>query len=300
MATGVGQFVRARAGLIRWTAAALFVLAVVLFARVLPVERLRLWLSARSDALGAAGPVLLTVVFVAAVLLLLPATPFGLFAGAAYGILGGAAVNFIASTASAVAGFWIARLAARGPVARAVGRYPRLRAAYAALGGPHAWKVVVAVRVAHAGPLGLQNYFFGISPIRFRTFLLAGGAATLPAAFLYSYLGFIGAEALAEVGGGPPAGPVVWAWRAAGLLLAGAAALYVVHVARRAIKQAAADESDSGAPAGADGPLGPDAPRGWPWAALAALAGSALLLAAAAWSFAEQEQVRRALEQWLS
>jgi uncharacterized membrane protein YdjX (TVP38/TMEM64 family) len=296
MFSRVGQFVRARVGLIRWTAVILFLLAVVLFARVVPADRVRQWLTARADALGAAGPVLLTLAMVAAVLVLLPVTPFGLLAGAVYGVVGGAAINFAASTASASAGFWIARRLARGPVARAVGRYPRLRAAYAALGGPDGWKVVAAVRVGHAGPLGLQNYFFGISPIRFWPFLLVSCAVMLPGAFLYSYLGAVAPAALAELAGeAAPAGPGVWVLRAAGVFVAGCALLYVGHVARRAIKQAAADPAASAGALPAAAP-----PGGWPWGALAALAGAALLLAAAAWSCGEQDRVRQALERWFS
>jgi uncharacterized membrane protein YdjX (TVP38/TMEM64 family) len=298
MLTRMGQFVRARVGLIHWTAAALALLAVLLFAHVVPVDRLNSWLKAQAGALGPWGPVVLAAVYVAAVMVFVPATPFGLLAGVLYGVVGGAAVSFVASTVAAVAGFWAARGFARGPVTRAVARYPRLRAAYAALGGPDGWKVVAAVRVGHAGPLGLQNYFFGISPIRFWPFLLASCGVMLPGAFLYSYLGFVGAQALVEIGGGAAAGPEVWAWRGAGLLVLAAAVLYVGHVARRAIKRAAAEEGAAGKAAVV--PAAPAAPRGWPWGALAALAGSALLLAAAVWSWAAQDQVRQALERWLS
>src|SRR5918911_1009190 len=104
--------------------------------------------------------------------------------------------------------------------------------------GEGGWKVVVAVRLSHAIPFGLQSLLFGLTPVPFRTYLLATWAAVLPGAFLYAYLGHLGAVALeARQEVATAAGRWQWAARVLGLLAAAAALLYVTHLARKGLKE---------------------------------------------------------------
>jgi uncharacterized membrane protein YdjX (TVP38/TMEM64 family) len=288
------EVVRRSAGLLRWAAAGALLLAVVLLALALPANALEKWLKAEADALGVWGPVLLALLYVLLTFVLVPSTPVSLAAGAAFGTAVGAVVNSVASTVSAALCFLLARYAARGPVARWVAGRPRLRAVYEAVAGPDGWKVVAAVRASHAAPFGLQNYFFGVSPIRFWPYLVSTWVVMLPGAVFYAYVGAVGAAALAEVRGAAPTDPWVWAVRGAALLAAAAALLYIGHVVRRALKKAT--NIDVAAAAREAAP----AAKGWPWGTLAALLLAVAALAAACWAFAEREQVRRLLEGWPS
>jgi membrane protein DedA with SNARE-associated domain len=221
-----------------------------------------------------------------------------------FGPVEGALVISLALTASAALSFTIGRFLARRWVARKVGGHPRVQAVYRAV-GEGGWKVVVAVRLSHAIPFGLQSFLFGLTPIPFRTYLLATWAAMLPGAFLYVYLGHLGAAAL-EAPDETWAGPSRWQWaaRVLGLLAAAAALLYVTHLARRAIKEKTG--LDPGDPdsverrllEGAEATVGEKAVKEWPWATLAVLLVSVLLLTAAAWSYAERDTIRQVVGHW--
>jgi uncharacterized membrane protein YdjX (TVP38/TMEM64 family) len=288
------ELVRGRAGLLRIGYLLVVVVAAVLLARSLPGDWLRRWITARVGALGAAGPLFLTAAYIALTLLLMPATPLALAAGAAYGSVGGGAINVAGSTLSAVLAFALARRFGRPAAERRVARSPRLRALYEALGAPGSWKLVFAVRVGHLGPFGAQNYFFGVSPIPFRTFLLATWAMTVPASFLYSYVGAVGADALTDLGGGGWGhGPATWVLEGLGAAMVAAALLYIGLVARRAIAKATGLSAEEVKELAAPAPQ----PADWPGAMLAFFGLSLAALAAAVWAFLNQASIRQWLEQ---
>jgi uncharacterized membrane protein YdjX (TVP38/TMEM64 family) len=219
----------------------LLVLAgLVLLARTVPVERVTARLTNDVDALGVWGPLAFAGLFVLLTIFFLPATPVTVACGAVFGPVLGTAVVSLGSTASATASFLFSRYAAHSRTAARIHRYPKLDAVYRALGGPDGWKLVAAIRLSHALPFGLQNLLFGVSPIRFLPFVVATWAAMLPGTILYVYFGSLTAAAVQEgAGAEPPAGPREWAFRAAGLVAAGLAVLYVAHLGRRIIREKA-------------------------------------------------------------
>jgi uncharacterized membrane protein YdjX (TVP38/TMEM64 family) len=288
------EILRRRSGVLKIVSLLPLVGAAILLARLLPGDWLRPWITARVAALGAAGPLLLTAAYVVLTLLLMPATPLALAAGAAYGVLGGGAINVAGSTLSAVLAFALARRFGRPAAVRRVARSPRLRALYEALGAPGSWKLVFAVRVGHLAPFGAQNYFFGVSRIPFRTFLLATWAMTAPASFFYAYVGAVGADALTDlVGGGSGHTLATWLLEGLGAAIAAAALLYIGVVARRAIAQATGLSAEELKELAAPAPQ----PADWPWATLAFFGLSLAALAAAVWAFLNQASIRQWLEQ---
>jgi uncharacterized membrane protein YdjX (TVP38/TMEM64 family) len=224
-----------------WTALALKVLLVVallallLLGRLVSLERPLTWLAARVEALGPWGPLAFGGLFVVLTVLLLPATPVVLAAGAVFGTVVGTLLMSLASTVSAALSFLLSRYVAHDRAARLIGHYPRLSAIWHALGERDGWKIVAAVRLSHAMPFGLQSLLFGLSPVRFWPFVAATWVSMLPGTLLYCYLGSLGAAALGAEAA--PAGPAGWAVRLGGLVVIGLAVLYVARFARRIIRE---------------------------------------------------------------
>lgn len=220
--------------------AALAIAGVVLLIQRAPIDETVAWLKREVAEMGVWAPLAFGAVLTALTALLLPATPVVLASGAAFGPVLGVVVVSVATTASAALSFAASRLLARRRVADYVRCYPKLRAIYDALGGPAGWQIVIAVRLSHALPFGMQNLLFGASPVRFWPFLAATWVSMLPGTVLYVFLGHVAARALEEGAGTEPSvGPGDWAVRAAGLAVAALAALYVTRLGRRILREKA-------------------------------------------------------------
>jgi uncharacterized membrane protein YdjX (TVP38/TMEM64 family) len=288
-----------RSATIARTLAALSVIvALIVVTRSLPVAHLLQWLNHRVHVMGAGGPVLFGLLYVGLTLLFLPGVPIALASGAAFGPVTGAVVISTASMVSAALAFVAARYLAGEPVARKVRHYPRIRAIYEAMRTGEGWKVVVAVRLSHAMPFGLQNYLLGLTPVRFRTYLLASWLVMLPGAILYAYVGHLGAglleDAVGEPAGSSPV-PGLRLFRVLGLVVALAAIVYVYRFIRRAMRKATDGDPGLDALVAAAPDVGP--PR---WQTPAFVLVAALALAVAVVSYTRQNQMRQTVESWLS
>jgi uncharacterized membrane protein YdjX (TVP38/TMEM64 family) len=290
------------AGLIRVGSVLLLFLAVLLFAGCLPVDRLLRWLTDRVQSLGAWGPLLFVLLYVVVTMTPLPGTPVTIAAGAVFGLGAATAIISFASTLSAALWFLLARYLAHDKVASKVEEFPRLRALYRALGREGSWKIVMAIRLSHALPYGVQNVLLGLTPIRLAPFLLATATSMLPGTVLFSWLGSLGASTLE---GTAPTGASAWTVRGLVILAALAAMVYVIHVARKAIKERTGVDLEKDDPLERQYPqwsAHPDSGRthkGWAWDVAALLLVAIVLLAAAVWSYAARDAIRQAVEQWL-
>jgi uncharacterized membrane protein YdjX (TVP38/TMEM64 family) len=228
----VCEFVRRHAWIVRAAAISLALIALLVALQMVPLKEPLGWLIARVDELGPWGPAAFVLAYVLLTSVLLPSTPVALAAGAVFGPVRGAVVVSIASAIAAALSFGVGRWLGHHHAARWIERYPKLRAIYHAMGREHGWKVVVAVRLAHAAPFGLQNYLFGMSPTRFWPYLVATWVTMLPGAIFYAYIGDEGAEAITQTGGGHS-----WLAKGAFLLVAVAALTYLTHFARRVMRE---------------------------------------------------------------
>jgi uncharacterized membrane protein YdjX (TVP38/TMEM64 family) len=281
-----------------------FLIAFVFFTRALLADRPLERLSDRVGTLGIWGPVLFGLLFMVATVVLLPATPIAITAGAVLGPVVGAVVISLASTTSAALSFLAGRYLGWRCLAGRVGRYRRFNAVYQALGRRGGWKIVAAVRFSHMAPFGFQSLVFGATPVRFVPFVLATVFTMLPGAILYCYLGHLGAVAVGAAEEGDPMGVGGWVVRVGGLLAVIAALLYVAHAARKAIRHEASTDPGSDLPGQL---LLPEQPtpadeeavaEGSVWGVLVMLSASLVLLAAAVWGYVERDHMRQFVGRW--
>ena len=129
------------------------------------------------------APFLFIVLFAVMNMTLLPTLPMNLGAGLLWGPFWGTVISVIGATCGASCSFIIARYLAHDYCKRKF-RNPRLLRLLNVLEG-NGWKVVAFVRLDPIFASGPFNYLFGITPIRFGTFIWSTAIfLTLPASIV--------------------------------------------------------------------------------------------------------------------
>ena len=225
-------------GRVRRVSMAAIVVSLLAMAQALPSERLVASLSSTVESMGNWGPVVFSVVYIIAALLLVPGSALTLAAGPILGLWWGTLVISLASTIAAGLAFLLGRYVARDTVSRWARRSPNFAAIDRAV-GEGGWKVVAMLRLSPVIPFSLGNYMFGLTPIGFGSYMLTSWIAMLPGTFMYVYLGYTGGVGISAAGGGAPAqrGAGQWTLLIVGLLATVVVTVYVAQLARRAVRQ---------------------------------------------------------------
>lgn len=153
-------------------------------------------LQASVEGAGMAGPVVFIAIYALATVLFLPGSIITLAGGALFGPLWGTLWNLTGATLGAALAFLVARYLGADWVTRRTGaRLQRLNDGVASEG----WRFVAMVRLVPLLPFNLLNYALGLTRIPFVPYVLATWVFMLPGAFVYTWLGYAGRDAL--VGG---------------------------------------------------------------------------------------------------
>jgi uncharacterized membrane protein YdjX (TVP38/TMEM64 family) len=218
---------------VRWISSLMILAALLTIVRVLPIDQAMAAVKGWTAGLGIWGPVVLALLYIVATVLLVPGTILTLAAGGMFGLVVGTITVSIGSTLGASLAFLIARYVARDKVAARASHNRRFGAIDRAI-GEGGWKIVALLRLSPAIPFNLQNYLYGLTPIRFWPYVLTSWLAMLPGTFLYVYLGHI---AGAAVGADRPRTAAEWAMLAVGLLATIVVTVYVTRLARRKLQE---------------------------------------------------------------
>jgi uncharacterized membrane protein YdjX (TVP38/TMEM64 family) len=176
-----------------WRPLSLLIIVITLFllATELGLDQyfkdLQPWIAA-SGFWGAAAFFLL---YIGAVILAVPATPLGLLAGALFGSLQGVIFISVASTIGAALTFLIARYFARDAVSRWLASNDRYRR-IDDLTKKHGMIMVAIARLIPFFPFNIINYAFGLTAVKFRTYLFWSWLCMLPGTILF----VVGADAI--------------------------------------------------------------------------------------------------------
>lgn len=176
--------VERKPSLARPIALAALILVFFILARVFNlggrVDELRAWIL----SLGRWGPFAFIVVYVVAVILAFPGSVITVLAGVLFGSLRGVIIVSAASTIGAALAFLIARHAAREAIARRLATNPKFQS-LERLTMAHGAVIIAIARLIPLFPFNLLNYGFGLTSVRFTTYVLVSWLCMLPGTVLY-------------------------------------------------------------------------------------------------------------------
>jgi uncharacterized membrane protein YdjX (TVP38/TMEM64 family) len=180
----------------KWLRIVLFVVLVsgislaVIYRDQFNAEALENWV----NGAGAAGPVIYILIYALGTLFFLPGSILTLTGGALFGPLIGTFVNLTGATLGALGSFLVARyLAHDWVVNKTGGRIKTLMDGVENEG----WRFVAFVRLVPLFPFNILNYALGLTPIKLVHYVVASYIFMLPGAIAYTYLGYVGREAIA-------------------------------------------------------------------------------------------------------
>jgi uncharacterized membrane protein YdjX (TVP38/TMEM64 family) len=218
-----------------WKWIGLLIVIIALFAavRVLPVTD---WLTKFNDwvaHLGIWGVFLFVVVYIVATILFFPASVLTIGAGFIFGVLLGTVVVSIAATAGAALAFLIARYLARDQIERRAANNPRFKRIDQAIGERGA-KLVFLLRLSPLIPFNVSNYFYGLTAVKFWSYVLASWIGMLPGTLLYVYIGAAGRASLSgAVGQASGRSPWEYVLFGVGLVATVIVTIWITRIARR-------------------------------------------------------------------
>lgn len=188
----------------------------------------------RVQQIGPWGPVVLGAAYVPAAILFVPGSLLTLGAGFLFGPVQGTLVVSLGSTAGAAAAFIVARRVARDWVSRHIAGRPKLAAISHAV-EHDAFKVVLLTRLSPVFPFNVLNYAFGLTSVRFSSYILASWIGMLPGTIMYVLLGSAAGSLAVLLSGEAPRSSGQPALLVVGLLVAVLVAVIIGRSARRAL-----------------------------------------------------------------
>ncbi len=148
------------------------------------VPKIKTWVA----GFGAIAPLIYMGIYLVSTIFFLPGFPVTVLAGIAFGPVWGVFYASVASIISIAFAFLIARYAVRGLVASWVASNPQFRKIDEQV-EQQGWRVLMFTRLVPIFPFNLQNYAYGLTSIRFSTYLLVSAIFMLPGTTVLVQLG---------------------------------------------------------------------------------------------------------------
>src|SRR5882762_1439394 len=176
-----------------WQAAALLLVIALVWAlsRFFPVVEFIAVLQQRVMSLGAWAAICYPLLFAACNILLLPGGILAVGGGFFFGLWWGFLIVFVGNIVGTAISFALSRSIARRWFQQKLSSNPTLRALGPAV-ERESWKIILLSQLHPLFPTSLLNYFYGLTRIRFNTYMLWATIGRMPGLFLYSYIGTLG------------------------------------------------------------------------------------------------------------
>ncbi len=150
-------------------------------------EGLQSWI----EGLGPWGPIIFILIYIVAAVALVPCSALTVVAGFVFGVVWGTVWVSIGSVLGAAASFLIGRHFVRDWVEKKTADNKNFQAVDKAI-ETGAFKIVTLIRLSPLFPFNLLNYFFGVTKVRFWTYVLGSWIGMLPGTIMYVYIGHLG------------------------------------------------------------------------------------------------------------
>src|SRR5213594_4331618 len=176
-----------------WQAGTLGIAIALVFAlsRFFPVIEFIDALQRRVMSLGAWAAICYPLLFAACNILLLPGGVLAVGGGFFFGLWWGFLVVFAGNIIGASISFALSRWVTRQWFRQRLSQNPTLRALEPAV-QRESWKIVLLSQLHPLFPTSLLNYFYGLTRIPFRTYMIWASLGRVPGLFLYAYVGTLG------------------------------------------------------------------------------------------------------------
>src|SRR5260370_20974745 len=166
------------------------VMAIVL-SRFLPIVSFIESSQQRVMSWGAWGAVCYPLLFAACNVLVLPGGILAVGGGFFFGLWWGFFIVLVGNLIATAISFAISRWIARRWFQQKLSRNPTLRALGPAV-ERESWKIILLSQLHPLFPTSLLNYFYGLTRIRFGTYMLWASIGRIPGLFFYAYIGTLG------------------------------------------------------------------------------------------------------------
>jgi len=224
--------------------AALLLAIAVIFAlsRFFPVVDLIETLQQRVMSLGTWAAIWYPLLFAASNVLLLPGGILAVGGGFFFGLWWGFLIVFAGNIIGTAISFALSRSIAGRSFRQKLSGNPTLRALGPAV-ERESWKIILLSQLHPLFPTSLVNYFYGLTRIRFASYMLWAAIGRAPGLFLYVYVGTLGQLAVRIMRGeNYPRSIEYWIW---GGVFVTTTLLFIVlgRLARNAIQSSNASAS---------------------------------------------------------
>jgi uncharacterized membrane protein YdjX (TVP38/TMEM64 family) len=173
---------------------ALFAIAIgllLLLSRFFPVVDLIDAVQQRVMHWGTWSAICYPLLFAFCNVLLLPGGLLSVGGGFFFGLWWGFFIVLLGNSIAAATAFALSRWVGQRWLSRKLSRNPTLRVLQPAV-EREGWKIIFLSQLHPLFPTSLLNYLYGLTRIRFRTYMLWASIGRAPGLFLYVYLGTLG------------------------------------------------------------------------------------------------------------
>ena len=176
-----------------WQLAALLTVTVLIavISRYFPIVDFIEALQTRVMGWGAWGAVCYPLLFAVCNIFLLPGGVLAVGGGFFFGLWWGLLIVFAGNLIGAAISFASSRWVARQWFQRKLSKNPTLRALEPAV-ERESWKIILLSQLHPLFPTSLLNYLYGLTRIRFGTYMVWASIGRAPGLFLYVYVGTLG------------------------------------------------------------------------------------------------------------
>src|SRR5881409_2287809 len=140
---------------------------------------------------GAWGAVCYPLLFAACNILLLPGGILAVGGGFFFGLWWGFLIVFAGNLIATAISFALSRSIAQRSFRQKLSDNPTLRALGPAV-ERESWKIILLSQLHPLFPTSLLNYFYGLTRIRFSSYMFWASIGRIPGLFLYVYVGTLG------------------------------------------------------------------------------------------------------------
>jgi uncharacterized membrane protein YdjX (TVP38/TMEM64 family) len=184
--------------------------------------------------LGPLGIFVIALLMAAGSLVFLPASPFVIAGAAVFGFAWGLAGAVVGVTLGAALGFLLSRRFLRKEISARFKKHATFRAIDLAI-EKEGWKIVILLRLCPI-PFGLANYLYGLTAVRFQSYLLATLLGSVPSTLLFCQLGATGKAGLEALASGhSEKGPGQLIFMAISVIATVTAIVLIPQFARKAV-----------------------------------------------------------------